>query len=130
MSYFIQQHLILLLKTEKSETHKINYSVLIEKNFGELCTYLMNVIVIIWYSNLLLIVFMTCNETLILDKKFLCNFLLEDTEKDDLVLYEEIIIYCVLIVLLSTFNYSNNLKIIYFDLIFGFFNNLLTLIVN
>ena len=115
MAYFIHNSLILFLAKEESECQVINYSVIIEKNLGRICAKFVDFLVIIWFSNLLIILFMT--------SKNLINNLTND------LIYYEIAVYILLMIIFYIINMIDEMKIIYFDLIFGCFNHFFTIIV-
>ena len=111
------------MKSCNNQNEKNNYCILIEENLGVGCAYIMNFFVLLWYSNLILIIFMNCKIKIYLGKNFVINTF-NISEK------YELLIYALIIILLVSINYKNNLSIIHIDLIYGFTNNFLTIIVN
>ena len=114
MTYFNYFNFIFVLSKEKMNSEEINYSVLIERSLGKFCSNLIQILVFCWYSNNLIILIMTCI-------KFLGVFNS---------LYIQMITYVSIFLLFYVINIYENLRIVYFYLIFGIFCQILTLTVN
>ena len=114
MTYFNYFNFIFVLSKEKMNSEEINYSVLIERSLGKFCSNLIQILVFCWYSNNLIILIMTCIKFLGVSNS----------------LYIQMITYVSIFLLFYVINIYENLRIVYFYLIFGIFCQILTLTVN
>jgi hypothetical protein len=95
----------------------INYSVIAEKSLGTYCARFIEFLALIWYTNNLIILFMTFK-----------NFISEIFNDCDS-LFVEILTYTMLSIIIFTINLFDSMKKIYFDLAFGCICNFITVLV-